>query len=264
MSVKKNTFSEVVYVAVVSHGHGKIIEEMCCLEHLSKPQFVVIVIDNIREKRLCDWSKDNNVDYLYNHKPLGFGHNNNLAFAHARTLGMRNQDLFLILNPDVKVDSSELRLFISDVVTRGSGISTVNLFRDQSFTHYDNSIRRFPSLFDFMSSFLGFRNRTIYDKDKIDDVTHVDWAAGSFLLFSVEIYELLRGFDTRYFMYCEDVDICYRARRDFNIPVTFFPGYKALHLAAHANKKILSRHFWWHLTSAITFLSVKRFRRKKS
>ena len=39
-----------------------------------------------------------------------------------------------------------------------------------------------------------------------------EWCSGTCLLIPVEIYEKLGGFDPAFFMYCEDVDISWRAR----------------------------------------------------
>ena len=64
-----------------------------------------------------------------------------------------------------------------------------------------------------MSSFLFQKNKTIIDKFSLNEESFTDWAAGSLLLFSADTYKKLNGFDEKYFMYCEDIDICYRYKK---------------------------------------------------
>ncbi len=40
----------------------------------------------------------------------------------------------------------------------------------------------------------------------------MEWVAGSFIAFKSSSYRKVQGFDENYFMYCEDIDICYRAK----------------------------------------------------
>lgn len=115
----------------------------------------------------------------------------------------------------------------------------------------------FPSLKHFIKSFLGLGNSSIVDKSKIIEPCHIDWAAGSFLAIQSCHYLKLGGFDEKYFMYCEDIDICYRSFL-MNIPVKYYPAIHAIHLAKHANRKIFSKHFYWHFSSAIRFLLTKK------
>jgi hypothetical protein len=85
----------------------------------------------------------------------------------------------------------------------------------------------------------------------------VDWAAGSFLLFRSGMYTELNGFDTSYFMYCEDIDICWRAKVKVKSPVVYLPHIKALHYAKHANRNVFSKHFYWHVKGVLRFLAKK-------
>lgn len=123
-------------------------------------------------------------------------------------------------------------------------------------TTYDNSVRSFPNLITFVSSYLGFGNKTILDKSKIKEDCLVDWAAGSFLAFRACLYEQIEGFDIKYFMYCEDIDICYKAQC-VGHKLMFFPSLKGVHLAQHANRNLFSMHFIWHVKSSIRFLIKK-------
>ena len=247
------------YISVVSHGHGDLIKKLSCLSELSK-LFTVVVKLNKPEEAFTQYLKNNNIEYidesaLYG---LGFGHNNNIVFNYCKDqLSMKKNDYFLVFNPDVVSDVNTIKYLVSSMIEKNILISGVNLFKNDSYTIPDNSVRKFPTLIQFIKSFLGFKNKTIIDKSLINKNEQVDWVAGSFIGFKTSYYEELRGFDEKYFMYCEDVDICFRSKLLGN-PVTFFPDVKMQHLAQHANRKLFSKHFYWHVTSVMRFLLTNK------
>ncbi len=46
-----------------------------------------------------------------------------------------------------------------------------------------------------------------------DSIQDVDWVSGCAMVVRRECWDKLQGFDERFFMYCEDVDICWRAHQ---------------------------------------------------
>ncbi|EGR3506856.1 glycosyl transferase family 2, partial [Vibrio parahaemolyticus] len=70
-------------------------------------------------------------------------------------------------------------------------------------------------------------------------------------------YKKLNGFDENYFMYCEDIDLCYRSKQEGE-SVLYLPNISAIHFAAHNNRKLLSKHFYWHLKSVFRFLITSK------
>jgi N-acetylglucosaminyl-diphospho-decaprenol L-rhamnosyltransferase len=245
-----------VFISVVSHGHANLINDIMCLSKLSE-SFRVIVKSNCPGDDFSMLEDRENFYWLDTDYYMGFGANNNLAFNYSLELGMSDSDYFIVLNPDVYVTVSTINSLISAMSTASCQISTLNLYKDRSFKVYDNSIRKFPTFWDFSSSILGFENKSIIDKSKPSTPLFIDWAAGSFLAFKAEHYKKLRGFNEKYFMYCEDIDICQRSS-NLGVRVRFFEGLKAIHLAKHDNRNIFSKHFIWHLVSSFRYLFSKK------
>lgn len=242
-----------VFISVVSHGHSSLIHELKCLNKLCK-EFIVVIKSNKAGDDFDDLISDDNVHWINEAYGMGFGQNNNFVFSFCQEkLGMKNEDYFVVFNPDVYMETSELTKLTCLMDNEKSKISAINLYKDKQQKEYDNSIRAFPSLLQFVKSFLGFGNDSIIDKSKIFDSTKVDWAAGSFLAFTAGHYNNLGGFDEGYFMYCEDIDICFRSNKAA-APVIYYPQVHAYHLAKHANRKLLSKHFLWHVSSVARFL----------
>ena len=246
-----------IFISVVSHGHGKLIKKLACLSKLAE-KYIVVVKINRKEQELVPYLEENNIKYIDEHYGIGFGHNNNVVYTYCKDhLSMKDDDYFLVFNPDVIADENSIDKLIKLMLIDNTQVAGVNLFKDDNYSIPDNSIRNFPSLTQFVKSFLGMGNSTIINKELVKSPQKVDWAAGSFLAFKASHYFRLKGFDEGYFMYCEDIDICYRSKI-LGEPLTFYPQIKILHLAEHANRSIFSKHFIWHVKSVARFLLSKQ------
>lgn len=244
----------MIFLSVISHGHFNLLTELNILPQLSQQSNIkVIVLDNINEPGLKEWCGSHDIIYQVNQKKLGFSANNNLVFNYIDSnFNLNNKDYFLILNPDVFIDISNFNLLFQKVQVSRPNAFTIDLFKDFEYSIRDPFIRKFPKLYDFVSSYLLGVNKTIIDRSqKIGD--EIDWCAGSFMCFDIETYRTLKGFDEGYFMYCEDIDICFRIKR-LGIKIHYFSDVKAVHLAQHTNRRLLSKHFLWHIKSIIRFL----------
>ncbi|MBA6303750.1 glycosyltransferase family 2 protein [Colwellia sp. MB02u-14] len=245
-----------IFIAVVSHGHSKLIQRLACLSKLAQKYTVVVKI-NKNEQGLVSYLKDNKISYIDDLYGIGFGHNNNVVYKYCKKyLSMKDEDYFLVFNPDVISDDTAIDNLIELMINDSVNLAGVNLFKDPYYSISDNSIRNFPSYSQFVRSFLGMVNTSIINKKLIKKPTKVDWAAGSFLAFKVSHYSRLKGFDEGYFMYCEDIDICYRSHL-IGEQVVFYPKIKMQHLAEHQNRSIFSKHFYWHVSSVFRFLLTK-------
>ncbi|EOI5752642.1 glycosyltransferase family 2 protein [Enterobacter hormaechei] len=161
------------------------------------------------------------------------------------------------MNPDVVITLESLDALATTIEREKYNFATINLYKDKDFEICDPCIRKFPSFKDFLSSYLGFENKTVVNKSQIFEPIEVDWAAGSFLAVKSSYFNKVNGFNPKYFMYCEDIDFCMRMK-SAGAKLIFIPDIKAMHLARHNNRKFLSKHFYWHLRSMFIYLLEKR------
>jgi N-acetylglucosaminyl-diphospho-decaprenol L-rhamnosyltransferase len=250
-----------INISVISHRHLNILSTLNTLPDLAKNKNIKIKLqDNCKEAGLEKWCVDNDIDYQCNKEQLGFGQNNNIVFTRFKKALLKLDDgYFVVLNPDVVINESQLFELITTMQSNKAKIAAINLYKDRELQESDNSIRNYPKLSDFIRSFLFKSNPSVIDKSKVDKPTFVPWAAGSFLCFTLNHYDKLSGFDEGYFMYCEDLDICYRSEVQYNSQVLYCPNIKAVHLAQHANRSIFSIHFIWHLTSICRYFNKRIF-----
>jgi GT2 family glycosyltransferase len=121
----------------------------------------------------------------------------------------------------------------------------------------EDSARRFPNPIAILSKVIGFKfqNPYVLNGSKM----YPDWVAGMFMLFRADTFREINGFDDKYFLYYEDVDICARLTNE-NKHVVLCSNSKVIHLAqraSHRNLKYLS----WHIASMVRFfLSMSYWR----
>ncbi len=250
----------MLYISIVSHGHSNYLTKNNALVEISKLGGVnVVVRDNLGEKALSEFCHREDIGYLGGGRRLGFGENNNAIFSFIESeYQIRDEDFFLILNPDVVLSVESFLRFYSILNEQKYPLSTIDLFLDSEYKKRDPFIRKFPGAFDFVSSFLFHRNMTLIDRS--EGVEDFDWCAGSFMCFRVEVFRGLRGFDESYFMYCEDLDICYRAKM-IGVSAKYIPDVRAIHVAQLGNRKLFSKHFFWHVSSIFRYLLKTRLKK---
>ncbi len=250
------------YLSIVSHGHLNYIKSNIELQKIAQQHDVFVIIkDNLVQEELKLFCHESKFIYLTSDSALGFGSNNNFVFNYCKSeLGMEKSDYFLVVNPDVDI-SLEMFNDMKILLTENQlDLFTVNLFKDVFFTIPENSLRAFPTWRSVVKAFAKQPICTPVDKNAVSNFSKVDWASGAFLGFSVELYNKLNGFDENYFMYYEDVDICYRSNKIFGFAVVFLKNIKAVHVGAYQNRNIFSKHFRWYISSLFRFLNgAKRF-----
>ncbi len=247
-----------VFISIVNHGHEKLIFNNSELLKVAKlPNVRVILKDNVKNEELKIFSQSNGLDYLVSDQVLGFGDNNNFVFNYCLSQGMSSADWFLVVNPDVIITELEFNKLTNLLnVTKGK-LLTINLYKDDEYLISENSLRYYPSFLSVINLLLNKPVTKMYDKESLLTNSQVEWASGAFLIFKTEHFENLGGFDRRYFMYYEDVDICFRSNSSFGEMVTYIKDVRALHDGAYQNRNIFSRHFYWYLASLFKFIKGK-------
>lgn len=243
-----------VNLCIVSHGHEDFILGNQGLIKLSQEKYINIYVkDNIKNNRLKFFCEENNIEYLVSKKKLGFGANNNFVFKEIyKQRKVSADDYFLVMNPDIIIDTKVLINFIHYVVSRKIAFSTMNVTEEKKGIINQYNIRKFPTLIDFIASFFSLKSYH-YNKCLFSTPCEIDWGSGSFLMFNSLLYDKLDGFDEFFFMYCEDIDICKRAK-DIGYSLVYIPYFKAFHNTRHENKRMFNKKFFFHISSIFYYL----------
>ncbi|MES2049503.1 MAG: glycosyltransferase family 2 protein [Pseudomonadota bacterium] len=221
--------------------------------------------DNKPSSKLKTYCAEHAIFYTDAQAGLGFGHNNNFLYdLIQKEIGFSADDFFIVMNPDISIRPETILQLVEQMQQDQFPIATLNLYRDLNFIETDANIRRFPDLFSLARMTVVRSVSEPYDKNSMTKPCHVDWASGAFLAFDAKHYSTLQGFDLRYFMYFEDVDICYRSKLLLDKGIRYYPLLKATHAAAHKNRNLASKHAIWFFHSFIKFLSQRYFNYDKA
>ena len=256
----------MIHIAIVSHGHEEILIASKLGGLLQAHQTIHLWIkDNCPSARLKNYCQEQDaqgmqahIHYTDEQAGMGFGANNNFLFNLIKQqMGFQSGDFFVVMNPDIIISPETLLNLVAQMHTEKCALGAPNLFRDCDFQRTDKNIRHFPGLSSLFRMLTMHSLSEPYDKATLQFSTYVDWASGAFLVFDPAHFDALRGFDTRYFMYFEDVDICFRSQKLLGRGVRYFPQFKVIHIAAHKNRNLISRHAIWFFHSYFKFLLRK-------
>ncbi|MDQ6725356.1 MAG: glycosyltransferase family 2 protein [Actinomycetota bacterium] len=174
----------------------------------------VIVVDNASLDGSIEavLASDPGVTVVATGANLGFGSGVNRGVE--ETTG----DHLLILNPDTVVEPGTVKA-LTEALDRDPGLAAVGpRIENVDGTLYP-SVRSFPNLWVATGhAFLGLvwptnpfsRRYRMLDLDHGRPVSEVDWVSGACMLVRRSAFEAVGGFDESYFMYVEDVDLCWR------------------------------------------------------
>lgn len=200
------------------------------------------------------------VTWLASDRNLGFGSGCNRGAA------VSTQDLLLFLNPDTLVAADTFQVmqdfFAAQEHIGVAGCKIVNrdgslqLACKRSFpspTAAAYKLSGLSSLFP-KSRVFGKYNLTFLDENKTHEV---DAVSGSFLCVKSELFRAVGGFDEDFFMYGEDLDICFRVKllgkRNF-----YHPGTTVMHFKGESAKSRPLRSFLYFYHAMVIF-SKKHF-----
>lgn len=258
--MKQSSKQRKLYLSVISHGHESLIVKLDALKRLNRHENItVICCDNLPSPGLATYCEQHLIDYVSTDKSQGFAYNNNRNFLRAVALGMEPEDYFILYNPDVDISDEHLGALLSECQVQDLSLATIDLRLSEDHTLSDDNLRCYPNFVTFVKNYC-FRDRsTVVDKtNHRQEVKKPFWASGAFLLFNARLYAELRGLDERFFLYCEDVDVCRRALA-INQPVQYLSSVRAVHYRQCKSRRFLSREFFLHVKSVLQY----SFARKK-
>jgi N-acetylglucosaminyl-diphospho-decaprenol L-rhamnosyltransferase len=248
---------ESVSAVVVSYNSSAYLPD--CLRGLrSEGVADVVVVDNA--------SSDGSVEVVRASDPeatvvaigvnLGFGSGAN------RGVEVTTGEHLLILNPDAVVEPGTVKA-LSGSLDRDPGLAVVGPRMENLDGTLYPSVRRFPDLWVAAGhAFLGLvwpanpftRRYRMLDWDHTRPAADVDWVGGACLLVRRSAFEAVGGFDEGYFMYVEDVDLCWRLGRA-GWRIGYEPAGRVVHALGASSRLSPYRMIAAHHRSLLRFAS---------
>lgn len=214
VSVKMSKLS----ISIATYNNEK--EVVNVLESIYKNtadlDFEIFVIDNN--------SRDKTVRLIYNKYPsvkvieqpsnIGFGRSHNYV------LNKINSKYHAVINPDITFNGNMLKKMV-DYMDANSDVAMLT----PKILNLDGTIQRLPRkkptlkylasgrLEHHSKKFKNIRDEYTMAGVDFKEPTEVDFCTGCFMFIKTETLKKLNGFDERFFMYFEDIDLTQRAKK---------------------------------------------------
>jgi N-acetylglucosaminyl-diphospho-decaprenol L-rhamnosyltransferase len=176
------------------------------------------------------------VDFVQSNDNVGFGRSNNLGFSRVKG------ETLLLLNPDTVLCDGAVRSLLEAMESHpDAGIVGAHLLNS------DGSLQLFgvhplPTPWNCMTDSDKVRSRWWAHHGPPDEgrpVT-VEAVSGACMLMKAAVFRALGGFDSRYFMYAEDMDLCLKVTRTGS-KVYYAPDARVIHHGGGCSKNEFSK-----------------------
>jgi len=242
-----------ISIIIVNYNTASHLEE--CLnsiyQNTNNVSFEIIVVDNFSsENEIRTFpSRYPETKFIFLNENKGFGTGCNTGAKVARG------KYFLFVNPDIIFLNNILTdLFrfmeTNENVTVCSGVLT-NLNGEEIYTY-----NYFPGVkWEFTEAIGRGSHKKILSLMQLPSIINkssepldVDWLIGAFLFFRTDTFKKLKGFDERFFLYYEDVDIQKRAK-NIGYKINLLPDKRICHVERSSVKSFEGENlYYFHMT----------------
>jgi N-acetylglucosaminyl-diphospho-decaprenol L-rhamnosyltransferase len=234
-----------VAVVVVTHGPEPALDR--CLHALGPQVDDLVVVANPP-------APETDVRTIVNERDLGFSANANQGIA------ATSAPFVIVANPDTEAEPGAVAALtrFAEAHPRAGVIGPRLVFPDGRL---QSSRRRFPTVSGTLvrrtplRRVLGRTQRSHYGLDSEPaDPVQADWLLGAFLFLRREMLDDLGGFDERFRLYGEDIDLAYRAAKA-GWDRWYVPEAVVRHAhAAVTDRRLFTRRTLWHWRGILRFV----------
>lgn len=215
------------------------------------PHYEIIVVDNGSDNNEGDMLKrefGKKITLIKNPKNVGYAEGMNVAYAHS------HGEMIMLLNNDMEFPKNWLRPLVSVLIKNpqvGGVQPKIRDIKNKSEFEYASAAGGFVDMFGYPFA----RGRIFYDIEKdnsqYENPIRVSWA-GIFLIRRV-VLEKIGLFDSIYFNYGEDMDLCMRIYRA-GYKIINIPQSIVYHVGGGALKKDLRKKMFYHHRNNLIFI----------
>ena len=195
-------FDEVTVVICSFLSHEKLSKLISTIDK----KFKILIIDNAREFNIKNYYNNfSNVNYYIPEKDLGLSGSYNYALYNVTT------PYIFITQPDVTLEFDTInKLYDAIKKYKNSAILASKVINGDDQLDTDYRLLKFNKNNKVINIKKKFRDKFLYEEIKGDIC--VDAVTCTTMFVNSEFIKKIGGWDNNFFMYCEDIDLCLRAR----------------------------------------------------
>lgn len=216
-----------ISIIIVNWNTGKLLYNCVksIVENTRSVNYEIIIVDNNSMDNSCENIENDfeSVKIIYSKENLGFSKGNNLGIKEAKG------KYLLLLNPDTII----LDYAIDKAFQKLKEYNDERILMGIRLLNRDNTLQlsscKFFNIKNSIFSSYVFSNEMHY-------ITHEsDWVMGAFMLINKNFYEKIGRLNESYFMYSEDIELCYKVKKNGG-KVIFFSDAEIIHLYNQSGK----------------------------
>lgn len=220
-----------VSIIILTYNSAHFIGELIkSLHEFGKDSEIIIVDNDSKDDTVKIAKKFEEVNIFETGKNLGFAKGINYGAQRAKG------ELFLFINPDAVFKKGKLADMVS-VLKENENAAIVGGKLIGRSGKPEKSAGKFFNLFETIMMVLGLDEK-IGVRFSPNSLSKVDFVSGGFMMVRANVFKRLNGFDENFFMYVEDMELCYRVRK-FGFDTFFTPDV----VIAHAGQGSSNRTF---------------------
>lgn len=215
---------------IILNFNGRKILRKCLLNlnSLSYPKYEVIVVDNGSSDGSVEMVKNlfPNVKLIENKENLGFAEGNNVGakVARGKYIAFLNNDAFPTPG------------WLQKLVGTAEKDPKIAIVGSKIYRYGSKKIESAGAIITYPLGVAPGRGAGERDKGKYSEVEEVAYVGGAALLIRKDVFEKLGGFDSLYFCYHEETDLCWRARLA-GYKVIYDPDAIVYHIGSYTSKE---------------------------
>jgi GT2 family glycosyltransferase len=225
--------------------------------HTKNFSFEILVVDNASSDQTKEMMPHEfpQVHFFPLQKNIGFAAGCNIA------LKASNGKYLLLLNPDTELCDQSLEKMMSFLESHAqAGIVGPQLLNPDRTLQ--NGLRKFPTpsvllaRYTLLKKIPFFKNQINLYRMRNKDLTvssEVDQVSGAAMMFSRKTFNELGTLDERFFVFCEEVDYCRRAKEK-KLSVCYFPEAQIIHSGGKSRKQVNNLVQIYRLESYLRYL----------
>jgi GT2 family glycosyltransferase len=218
-----------------------------------KPE--IYFVDNSPSDELRSQIEYSGANYIYTGNNVGFGAGHNVAIEIIKNIS----EYHLVLNADVDFDASilvEIYNYMNNNLD--VGLLAPKIYNPDGSIQY--SVKLLPSPANLIvrrfipSKSLQKKMDYNYEFHFFDfnKIIEVPYAMGCFMFINTKVFNTVNGFDERFFMYPEDIDLTRRIHEHFK--TIYYPKVSIVHQHGRGSYKSY-KLLYYHVTSMIKYFN---------
>lgn len=242
-----------ITASIVIYNNDPKVFEKAISSYLDSCNGEIYIVDNSDKPIHSEYFQNSRVKYFKTYKNLGFGRGHNLAIEKIK----HESNIHFFINPDVCFKGVIDDIAIVFKKNKDIGVVMPKIIYPDGTVQ--NLCKMLPTPLDlflrrFIPNYLNKIFSSNYELKNLDNnkFSEIPSLSGCFLAIRTSLLNEIGGFDERYFLYMEDIDLVRRAGQ--MLKTIYYPNVTVTHKykkGSYKSKKLL----FLHIKSAIAYFN---------